>query len=48
LIIKEAILSLLGMKEKSIKSIQSKYCIACKKAKKDNCERCTKKIEVLD
>ncbi len=42
---REAVLSFLGVKDK--KKISSQYCMACRQAKKDHCETCSKKFEVV-
>lgn len=46
---REAVLAFLGVKSEagSPEGIRSKYCAACKKAKKNNCATCTRNIEII-
>ncbi len=42
---REAVLTFLGPKEK--KDYSREYCIACKKAKRNHCETCDRKIDII-
>jgi len=47
---REAVLAFLGVKDpqkSGREGIKSKYCAACKKAGKANCDDCDQKIEVI-
>jgi len=44
---REAVLAFLGVGAPVQEGIKSKYCAACKKAGKANCDDCDQKIEVM-